>query len=88
MAKYQIKKGIIKDKIDGKTVIFDGEASVLVNFNDTASEIFEALKKGKNEKDIYLTLSKKYQIPINKAKKDADKLILQLKKSKIIKKIS
>jgi len=88
MAKYQIKKGIIKDKIDGKTVIFDGEASVLVNFNDTASEIFEALKKGKSDKDIYLSLSKKYQVPINKAKKDVDKLILQLKKSKIIKKIS
>ena len=50
MAKYLIKKGIIKDKIGGKTVIFDGEESILINFNKTASEIFDCLQKGKTDK--------------------------------------
>ena len=39
----QIQKGLIIQKIDKETVIFDAEESVLYTLNETASEIFRLL---------------------------------------------
>jgi len=38
---YQIQKGLIIQKIDKETVIFDAEESVLYTLNETAAEIFK-----------------------------------------------
>jgi len=43
---YQIQKGLIIQKIDKETVIFDAEESVLYTLNETAAEIFKMIEKG------------------------------------------
>jgi len=82
--KYKINKGFIVQKLDDKTVIFDGEESVLYTFNQTASEIFKKLKKGDEEKKIIDNMVKKYGIKRKKAQKDFNELIAELKKKKIL----
>lgn len=83
--KYRINKGFIIQKLDNKTVIFDGEESVLYTFNETASEIFKLLKKNLEEKEIVGKMVKKYQIKPEKIKEDLNHLISDLKNKKIIK---
>jgi len=65
--KYRINKGFIIQKLDDKTVIFDGEESVLYTFNETASEIFKLIKKGLKEKEIIEKIAKKYSIKKERA---------------------
>lgn len=81
---YKINKGFIIQKLDDKTVIFDGDESVLYTFNETASYIFQKLKKGAEEKSIVDNLIKKYGISKEKALKDFKELFSDLKKKKII----
>lgn len=82
---YKITKGLITQKLDNKTVIFDGEESVLYTFNETASYIFLKLKAKWDEKKIILSLVKRYGLKEERAKKDVKELIVDLKKKKIIK---
>ena len=82
--KYKINKGFIVQKLDKKTVIFDGEESVLYTFNETASDIFRFLKKGLDEKETVEKMVKKYSIKKEKIEKDLNDLISDLKKKKII----
>ena len=82
--KYKLNKGFITQKLDDKTVIFDGEESVLYTFNETASEIFRLLKKNLEEKEIIEKITKKYSIEKERVKKDFNELIADLKKKKII----
>ena len=58
---YQIQKGLIIQKIDKETIIFDAEESVLYTLNETASEIFRMLKKGLKEEEIVEKIVKKYE---------------------------
>jgi len=82
--KYRINKGFIVQKLDKKTVIFDGEESVLYTFNETASEIFKLLKKNLEEKEIVEKIAKKYNVKPEKAEKDFKELVKDLRKRKII----
>lgn len=82
--KYKINKGLITQKIDNKTVIFDGDESILYSFNETASYIFKKIKAGENEEKIIDLVVKKYQIKPEKAKKDLKDLLAELRKKKII----
>jgi hypothetical protein len=84
---YKINKGFIVQKLDDKTVIFDGDNSVLYTFNETASYIFKKLKTGQSEKEIITSLIKRYNIKEDRAKKDIKELIAELKKKKIINKV-
>ena len=84
---YKINKGFIVQKLDDKTVIFDGDNSVLYAFNETASYIFKKLKTGQSEKEIIASLVKRYDIKDGRAKKDIKELIAELKKKKIINKV-
>ena len=84
--KYKINKGFIIQKLDDKTIIFDGEESVLYTFNETASFIFQKLKKGWEEEKIVSDLVKKYQVKEKRARKDLKDLIGELLKKKIISK--
>lgn len=83
---YTITKGLITQKLDNKTVIFDGEESVLYTFNETASYIFLKIKAKWDEKKIILSLVKKYNIKEDRAKIDINELIKDLLKKKIISK--
>ena len=84
MAKYKINKGFITQKLDDKTVIFDGEESVLYTFNETASFIFKKIKKGEEKEKIIEMVEKKYGIKEDRAEKDFNELVADLKKRKII----
>jgi len=82
--KYKINKGYISEQLDGKTVIFDSEKSVLYTFNETASFIFKKIKKGEEIEKIIETVKKKYDVKKEKAEKDFNELLNDLKKKKII----
>jgi len=84
MKNYQVKKGLISQKIGTKIKIFDGESSLLYSFNDSASLIFENLKKGLAKETSIEEIVKKYKIDKNQASADYDELINELKKRKII----
>jgi hypothetical protein len=76
--KYKITKGLITQKLDNKTVIFDGERSVLYTFNETASCIFQKLKQSWEKERIINQLIKKYNVKKEKAEKDLSELISKL----------
>ena len=82
--KYKINKGLITQKLDDKTVIFDGDESILYTFNETASYIFKKIKSGEDEERIIDLIVKRYQIKPEKVKKDLKDLLVDLKKKKII----
>ncbi len=82
---YTITKGLITQKLDNKTVIFDGEESVLYTFNETASYIFLKLKAKWDGKKIILSLVKRYGVKEERAKKDVKELVKDLLKKKILK---
>lgn len=84
MPVYTINKGLITQKLDKKTVIFDGEKSVLYTFNETANYIFQKIKAKWDGKKIILSLVKKYNVNEEQAKKDVQELIKLLKDKKII----
>lgn len=84
MTTYKINKGFIVQKLDDKTVIFDGEKSVLFTFNETASFIFRRLKMGSSIIEIVIALVKKYKIGEIEAKKDVKELLKNLVSKKII----
>ena len=82
--KYKANKGLIDQKLENKTVIFDSDESILYTFNETASFIFKKLKKGLSEEEIIQNLVKRYYIKEEKVKKDFRELISELKKKAII----
>lgn len=84
MPKYKINKGFITQKLDDKTVIFDGEESVLYTFNETASYIFRKLKSCTGKDQIVSLLVKRYGIKEKKALADFTDLIRDLLAKKII----
>jgi len=81
---YQIQKGLIIQKIDKETVIFDAEESVLYTLNETASEIFRLLKKGLKEEEIVEKIVKKYDVRKERVEKDVREIIGKLEKRKIL----
>jgi len=81
---YQLQKGLIIQKIDKETVIFDAEESVLYTLNETAAEIFKMIKKGLKEDEIAEKMVKKYKVKKEKVEKDVKELVEELKKRKIL----
>ena len=84
MKKLKIDKGLIVQKIDKDTIIFDSSKSTLYTFNNTASFIFDRLKKGFNKEKIISAIIKNYNIKKEKAEKDYDTILIELKNKKII----
>ena len=84
MIRYKINKGFITQKLDGKTTIFDGEKSELYTFNQTASFVFDKIKKGLSKQEIIALMIKKYKITQVRAQKDYLDLEKELLKNKII----
>lgn len=85
MKKYKIDKNLIVQKLENKTIIFNGEESILYTLNETASLIFYKLKIGWNKEQIILELTKKYRIEHERVKKDINEFLIGLKINKIIK---
>lgn len=85
--KYKIQKGLIVQKLDNKITIFDGDKSLLYTFNETATYVFNRLKKGLGEKDIIKTMIKRYKIDENRVEKDVKEIIDDLLKKKVVLKV-
>lgn len=83
-SKFKIQKGLIVQKIDNQTVIFDADQSVLYTLNETASVIFDKLKKKWNKEKIIDYILKKYEVKKERLEKDYEKLMKDLKDRKII----
>jgi hypothetical protein len=81
---YQIQKGLIIQKLDKETVIFDAEESLLYTLNETASEIFRLLKKGLKQEEIVERMVKKYDVRKERVKKDVRELVEELRKRGIV----
>jgi len=81
---YKIQKGLIIQKIDKETVIFDAEESVLYTLNETAAEIFKMIKKGLKEEEIVERMVKKYEVKKERVEKDVKELVEELRKRKIL----
>lgn len=82
--KYKINKGFIVQKLDDKTVIFDGEESVLYTFNESASYIFKKIKSGLPKNQVIGYLVKRYGIKEKRAEIDFNDLLKDLLAKKII----
>lgn len=79
----KIKKGFAKRKIGNRYIVvatgeLSKEMNVVIEMNDTSSDIWDYIEQGKNIDEIALSLSEKYGIAIEKAKADAEKLIEQM----------
>lgn len=84
MKKLKFRKGFISQKTGSKITIFEGEKSLLYTLNNSASLIFENLKKGKDKDKIITLMLKKYDIDVKEARKDYDDFIANLKKKGFI----
>ena len=82
--KFKLNKGFVIQKLDNRTVVFDGDKSVLYTFNDSASYIFTKIKAGWETERIIDQMVKKYPISLERAKKDFSGLVSDLKKKKIL----
>jgi len=81
---YKVAKGLITQKLDGKTVIFDGDASVLYTFNETASYIFSKIKEKVDREKIVQLMVKRYGIKEARAEKDLKEIIDEMLRKKIL----
>lgn len=81
---YKVIKGLITQKLDDKTVIFDGDKSVLYTFNETASYIFSKIKTKTDSEKIAELFVKRYGVKKARAEKDIKELIADMLKKKII----
>jgi hypothetical protein len=81
---YQLQKGLIIQKLDKETVIFDAEESVLYTLNATAAEIFRLIKKGLKEEEIVERMVKKYEVRKERVEKDVKELFKELEKREIL----
>jgi len=84
MKKITVNKGFVSRKLGKKTMIFDGEKSLLITLNETASEIFKRLLKGEGKEEITLFLKSEYGLNNDTAKRDVDDFLKVLAKENII----
>lgn len=80
----KINKGLITQKINDKLVIFDSSKSSLYTLNETAAFIFRKIKNKHNQAEIVTSITEKYKVSYQEAKKDLEGLLKQLQKQKII----
>lgn len=79
----RIKKGFVLRDVAGQTmVIATGEASKnfhgLIKLNDTGKFIWKGLTEGLSQQEIARKLSETYEIELQKAQEDTQKLISQM----------
>lgn len=81
--KLKIKEGFIKRKIGNKfLVVTTGELSktlnIMIELNDTSSEIWDGVANNLNVNDIAKKLVEKYGIDMEKAISDVESIIAQM----------
>jgi hypothetical protein len=80
----KIKKGLIVQKVNKETIVYDTEQAKIHTINETASFIFQKIKAQKNIGQIIESLVKKFGITKSKAEDDINDFIKVLVKEKIL----
>lgn len=81
--KLTIKKQFVVEKIEGKITLFDVDTSTFFSFNESASFIFNLVKKGTDREKVIKSLAKKYGLTEVKASRDVDDFLKELERNKI-----
>ena len=84
MKKYKINKANVVQILSNRSIIFDGEKSLLYTFNETASFIIQRIKSGWDENKISIAIARKYNLTVEKAQEDVKKMIKELMRYRII----
>lgn len=84
----KIKEGFAKRKIGSRYIVvttgeLSREMNVIIEMNDTSSDIWDYIQKGMDIDEIAAALAEKYDISVDKAKQDACKLIEQMRETGI-----
>ena len=79
----KIKKGFAKRKIGGRYIVvatgeLSKEMNIIIEMNDTSSDIWDCIEKGMSVDETASALSEKYGISLEKAKSDTENLIEQM----------
>jgi hypothetical protein len=83
--KYSINSDrVVWRDIEGEAVILNLDTGYYYNLNAIGSLIWRLLDEKKDISKIIETISKDYNISVNRAKKDLDSLISDLKKEKLL----
>ena len=82
----KIKEGFAKRKIGARFVVvttgkLSKEMNIIIEMNETSSDIWDMIDKGMSVEDIASALSEKYSIDYEKALSDTEKLISQMKET-------
>lgn len=84
----KIKDGFAKRKIGSRYIVvttgkLSKEMNIIVEMNETSSDIWDYIEEGMNTDQIASALSENYGISLEKAKSDTEKLIEQMKEAGI-----
>ena len=84
----KIKKGFAKRKIGARYVVvttgeLSREMNIIIEMNETSSDIWDMLDKGMSAEETAKALSEKYGVDYEKALSDTEKLISQMKETGI-----
>ena len=75
----KIKKNFVKRKIGDKYLVVDvsgtQDYNMFIELNETSSDIWDALQKGKSAAEIAAMLADKYGVSPEKTRQDVDKMI-------------
>lgn len=82
--KYNIQKGYAVQKKNGLLTIFNSEKSTLYSLNETATFIYEALKRKVHDSSIPDLICESFNISKDVAKKDVKVTIRRLIDKEII----
>jgi len=85
----KIKKGFAKRKIGGRYIVvttgeLSKELNIIIEMNDTSSDIWESVEKGMSVDETANALCEKYGVSFEKAKEDTEKLIAQMEAAGIL----
>ena len=84
----KIKKGFAKRKIGSRFIVvttgeLSREMNVIIEMNETSSDIWDFIEKGMSIEETANALSEKYGIDYEKALSDTEKLVAQMKETGI-----
>jgi hypothetical protein len=81
---YKLKKDLIISKNNKRINVFVPEESIIVSLNQTASFIFNKIKKGMKNKKIIELMITKYNLTKKHALVDLTSIVKKLKDKKIV----
>lgn len=81
---YIVSRSIIVEKFEGKIVLFDPDKLLFYHLNETASFIFNLIRKNKSLNEIIDHATSHYEIDSDRIKKDVIRITEDLIKKKLI----